>query len=117
MRRATRDHVDGNITDDAIGRQDKHLLNVRKILDNIKDRYYEIAKYMKRNGPDERFVFIQGWVDRLRLLTGSMRQQGEKQAINEIVVENGELTDNAVISRKRRQRRQRRHEFNSMDEK
>ena len=44
---------------DAIDRSNRHLLNVREILDNIKNRYYEIAKYMKRNAFDERYVFIQ----------------------------------------------------------
>lgn len=113
---ATRDHVGGDIMEDAIGRPDRHLLDVREVLDSIKERYYEIAEYMERNAPDERFAFIQGWVDRLRLLTGPIRQQGVEQAVNEIAIEDGELTDGEVIPRKRRRERRRRYEFNSEDE-
>lgn len=108
----TRDYVVRDM-DNAIGRPDKHLLEVREVLDSIKDRYYEIAEYMERHAPDERHAFIQGWVDRLRLLTGPIRQQGVEQAINEIALEDGELTDGEVISRGRRRRR---YEVDSEDE-
>ena len=97
----TREYVVRDMND-AIGRSDRHLLNVKKVLDSIKDRYYEIAEYMERNAPDERYAFIQGWVDRLRLLTGPIRQQGVEQAINEIAFEDDELTDGEVVPRKRR---------------
>ena len=54
----TREYVVRDM-DDAIERPDKHLLEIREVLDSIKNRYYEIVKYMKRNALDERYAFIQ----------------------------------------------------------
>ena len=108
----TREYVVRDM-DDVIERPDKHLLEVRKVLDSIKNRYYEIVEYMERNASDERYAFIQGWVDKFRLLTRSIRQQGVEQTINEIALENGELIDGEIIPRRRRRRR---YEVDSEDE-
>ena len=99
----TTKYVNKNMNN-VIERSNKHLLKIRKIFDSIKNRYYEIAKYMKRHALDERHVFIQKWIDKFRLLTRSIRQQKMKQIINEIAFENDEFIDDEIIFRERRRR-------------
>ncbi len=78
---------------DAIGAPDRRLLEVREVLDQIKDRYYDIAEATSTPDwtADERDLFIAKWVDQLSKLTGPIRKRGVRQAMEELQEEGHDL--------------------------
>ncbi len=48
---------------EAIGALDKHLLEIREILNSIKDRYYEIAKQTTNCAEEKRTPTITKWIE------------------------------------------------------
>lgn len=87
---------------DAIGGPSRHLLEVREVLDGIKDRYYELCENMADWTPEERSPILDRWLDQLSSLTGPIRQRGAQAAILELHKETAELPEGELVPRKRR---------------
>jgi len=86
---------------DAIEAPRGRLLEVREILNQIKDRYYDIAEATSVPGVDcgrARLIYRQ-WVDQLSKPTRPVERRGVRQAMEELQEEGNDLT---IDGRKRR---------------
>jgi len=72
---------------EAIEAPDKHLLEVREVLDSIKDRYYETAEQTANWTEEERTPVITKWIEQLAHLTGPVRKRGVNTALQELADE------------------------------
>ena len=67
-----------------VERSDRHMLQMREVLDAIKDKYYEIAEYTAEWTAEERNPQIKRWLDWLEKLTGPIRRRGVEEALQEL---------------------------------
>ena len=91
-----------------IGGSDRHMLKVRKVLDHIKDKYYEMAGRTADWTVEERNPIIERWIGWLDKLTGLIRRRGVKQALKE-------LKDEAEREQKQFKKRKRIDEDSEVD--
>lgn len=96
-------HVDdGN--HDVMEGPDRHMLEVREVLDHVKDKYYEMAEYTAEWTAEEQNPIIERWISWLGKLTGPIRKQGVEAALKELEgeAEMDEADGKSLTRRKRR---------------
>ena len=84
---------------DEPGGPTKHLLEVREVLDDVKNAYYQMQEIMADWDADDRNAKSKQFVRMLRKMTGSVRQQGAMKALRQLEladsgddeVDNGEV--------------------------
>lgn len=79
----TKDFVAKGIFDEP-GGPNKHLLQVREVLDDVKNSYYQMQEIMADWDADERNAKSKQFVRMLRKMTGSVRQQGAMKALKQL---------------------------------
>lgn len=85
---------------------DRHVLQMREVLNAIKDKYYEIVEHTADWIVEKRNPQIQKWLNWLTKLTDPIRSQGVEETLQEI---KDEMT-------KRRGRKRQRDEENDDDQ-
>lgn len=91
------------LVNEAIEGPDKHMLEMREVLDHIKERYYERAERTAEWTAEERNPVIQRWISWLDKLTGPIRRMGVEQALKELEneAEEDEAEGRSLTLRKR----------------
>ena len=79
----TKTYVENEIYD-TTGGPDRGSLIMRKILDHVKTRYYEMSEYMAGWTQEEKGPHIGGWLAWLDKLTGPIQKKGVAQALKEL---------------------------------
>ena len=79
----TREYATKDIYDEP-GGPSKHLLEVREVLDDVKNVYYQMHEIMADWDADKRDATSKRFVKMLRKVTGPVRQQGTKDALKEL---------------------------------
>lgn len=79
----TKDFVAKEIFDEP-GGPNKHLLQVREVLDDVKNSYYQMQEIMADWDADECNAKSKQFVRMLRKMTGSVRQQGAMKALKQL---------------------------------
>ena len=69
---------------DQLGGPSRHMLEVREVLDNIKNRFYDLEEATVLFDDEHRERVSMLWVQMLRKLTGPIRLQGVQQALEEL---------------------------------
>ena len=69
---------------DEPGGPNKHLLEVREVLDDIKNVFYNMNDIMADWDTDRRNKASKQFVSTLRKITGPVRQQGAKEALKQL---------------------------------
>ncbi len=87
---------------EAIGAPDKRFLEVREVIDSIKDRHYEIAEQTANWTMEERTPAIVRWIEQLAYLTGPRRGRGVNRALQELAGAVDDVVEG--LPRKRRRR-------------
>ena len=72
---------------DQIDGPSKHMLNVREVLDHVKNRFYELEEDLADADPDFRERVSSRWVLQLQKLTGPIRHQGAMDALAQLEAE------------------------------
>lgn len=70
--------------DEEVEKSDRHLLQMREMLDAIKKKYYEIIEYTADWSIEEKTPHIQRWLNWLSKLTGPIRGQAVEEALEGI---------------------------------
>lgn len=63
---------------------DKHVLEVREVLDDIKNSFYEMNEIMADWDTERRNKISKQFVDTLRKITGPVRRQGVAEALRQL---------------------------------
>lgn len=87
---------------DVIEDLNRHLLKMREILDDIKNRYYELCENMTNWSSKERSFILDRWLDQLSNLTDLIRQREAQTAILKLHKKTTKLLEKKLVSRKRR---------------
>lgn len=95
-------HVDDR--PETIEGPDRHMLEVREVLDHIKEKYYEMAEQTAEWTAEDRNPIIERWISWLDKLTGPIRKKGVEQALKELEheAEQDEAEGKSLTQRKRR---------------
>ena len=71
----------------AIDGPSRQMLQLREVLDSIKNRFYEFKELTSTLDPEVRKEWGQKWVELLQKLTGDIRQRGAEEALEELRAE------------------------------
>ena len=63
---------------------DRHMLQMREVLDTIKEKFYEVMEHTADWTAEERNPQIERWLGLLEKLTGLIRRQGVEEALQEL---------------------------------
>ena len=69
---------------DEPGGPNKHVLEVREVLDDIKNMFYSMNAFMADWDTDRRNKVSKQFVSTLRRITGPVRQQGAREALKQL---------------------------------
>ena len=69
---------------EKIKRIDRHMLQMKKVLDAIKNKYYEIIEHTADWTAEKRQSQMQRWIDWLDKLTESIRKQKMKKTLQKL---------------------------------
>ena len=72
---------------DVIDGPSRQMLQVREVLDNIKSKFYKFEELTSTMDEEVKKHWGNKWVEHLRMLTGNIRQQGARQALEELRAE------------------------------
>ena len=94
---------------------DRHILEVREVLDHIKDRYYEMAERTADWTVEERNSIIERWIGCLDKLIDLIRRKGVEQALKELEDEAEQEQEQEQEQFKKRKRIDEDIEFDSIE--
>ena len=80
--------------EEEIETPDRHKLQMKEVLNSIKEKFYELVKHIAEWTVEERDPQMEKWLSWLHKLTGPIRSRGVEEALKE--VQNEE-----IIERKR----------------
>ena len=94
---------------DIIGGPDRQALEMREVLDSIKDKYYDIVENTAAWTAEQRIPILEGWISWLGRLTGPIRAAGVEEALKELDSEAvGPLAEGRINDEVRRKRQRQR---------
>ena len=99
----TRKYVVKNIHE-IIEKSNKHLLQIRKILDSIKNRYYDLMKYMIEWKTKNRALQFRIWINHFNRFVDFIRRQNVKKILLNLQIEKEINLCICVYSKRRRRR-------------
>lgn len=90
--------------DDDIEGPDRYVLQMREVLEHIKDKYYEIAEHTAEWTMEEQNPKIERWLLWLNKLTGLIRKQGVEEEMRELEneTESDEAAGRSLTQKQRR---------------
>ena len=87
---------------DVIENFNRHLLKMRKIFDDIKNKYYELCENMTNWFSKKRFLILNRWLNQLSSFIDFIRQKRTQTTILKLHKKTTKLLEKKLIFRKRR---------------
>lgn len=81
---------------DAIGGPSKQQLEMREVLEQIKNRFFELQNLTADFDAEHKRRLLAMWVSHLKQLVGPIRRQGAKEALKEL--QEGDLELDETVS-------------------
>ena len=89
--------------ENCIDGSNRHMLKIRKVLNHIKKKYYEIAEHTANWIVEKRNSKIRQWIDWLNKLTNSIKRQKAEKALQKLKKKAKiDEAEKRILTRKRR---------------